>query len=527
MTWRLIDTGRLDAAQNMALDDVVLESRARGLTPNTLRFLQFSPAAVLVGYHQSVESEVRVEYCRENGIDINRRVTGGGAILFDPSSLGWEIVASKRDFDMEGGFFDQERLFGRICDGAIRGLRSMGIRAEFRPKNDIEVDGRKISGTGGTERDGAFLFQGTLLVDVDVETMLRALKIPLEKLKDKEIASVRERVTSVREELGRVPDVADIKKAIAEGFERSLGMELVEGGLTADEKTLYTERLANFRSYNWVYLERPPLDSRSEVYAVTKTPGGLIRVSLTLDPAAKTIRTILITGDFFVFPSRAILDLEAALKGADCDRESVQRIIRGVFNRGNVRIPGVTTDDVVDLIFKAVGKTRYESVGLTLAEANHIFEVNIDPEKPFEGDYSILLLPYCAKLPTCEFREKDGCIQCGKCTIGDAYKLAGEHRLRPITIVNFEDLMEKLQSLRREGALGYIGCCCEGFYCKHQDDFESIGLPGILIDIDDTTCYDLGKEHEALLGDFENQTNINTGLLEKLVNNLSRGSRDA
>ncbi len=511
----------------MALDDVVLESRARGQTPNTLRFLRFDPPAVLVGYHQSVESEVRVDYCRDNGLDINRRITGGGAILFDPSSLGWEIIASKRDFDVEGDFFDQERLFGRICDGAIRGLRSLGIDARFRPKNDIEVNGRKISGTGGTEREGAFLFQGTVLVDVDVDTMLHALRIPLEKLKDKEVASVKERVTTVRDELGRVPPMDVIKRAIAAGFEESLGMKLTEGGLTKHEEELLAQRIGGFRSYNWVYLERPPLNSPSVVYAVAKTPGGLIRVSLTLDTSARTIKSVLITGDFFIFPSRAILDLEAALRGADCERGNVLRIVEDTFKRENVHIPGVTPRDIVDLIFKAAGKVRYESIGLTLAESNHIFEVNVDAEKPLGGAFSALLLPYCAKLPTCEYRERDGCSQCGGCTIGDAYRLAEAYNLKPITIVNFEDLMENLIKLRDEGATGYIGCCCEGFYCKHQDDFEGIGLPGILIDIDDTTCYDLGREHEALLGDFENQTSVKLGLLEKLVRNLPRGGRES
>ncbi|MHA1937880.1 MAG: lipoate--protein ligase family protein, partial [Candidatus Thorarchaeota archaeon] len=93
--WRLLDTGVLSGAQNMALDDALLECRAENETPNTLRFLQFNPSTVLVGYHQSVEQEARIDFCRENGVDINRRITGGGAILFTPSCLGWEIFADK------------------------------------------------------------------------------------------------------------------------------------------------------------------------------------------------------------------------------------------------------------------------------------------------------------------------------------------------------------------------------------------------------------------------------------------------
>jgi lipoate-protein ligase A len=174
---------------------------------------------------------------------------------------------------------------------------------------------------------------------------------------------------------------------------------------------------------------------------------------------------------------------------------------------------------------KAARKMRYESMGLTLEESNHVFEVNIDADAPPPEKFSALLLPYCAKLPTCKYRETDGCDQCGQCTIGGAYQLAAEHGLKPITIVNFEDLIANLEALRDAGGTGYVGCCCEGFYCKHQDDFERIGLPGILVDIDDTTCYDLGKEHEALLGAFKNQTSVKMGILEKLVRSLTRGDR--
>jgi len=93
--WRLLDTGILSGAENMALDDVILEGRAEHQTPNTLRFLQFRPSTVLVGYHQSVEQEVRVPFCTQNNVDINRRITGGGTILFTPTCLGWEIFADK------------------------------------------------------------------------------------------------------------------------------------------------------------------------------------------------------------------------------------------------------------------------------------------------------------------------------------------------------------------------------------------------------------------------------------------------
>ena len=84
-TWRLLDTGPRPAAGNMALDEVVLTARSRDLVPNTLRFLQFAPPCTLVGYHQSVEQEIRIPYCHEHSIEINRRLTGGGGLFWGES----------------------------------------------------------------------------------------------------------------------------------------------------------------------------------------------------------------------------------------------------------------------------------------------------------------------------------------------------------------------------------------------------------------------------------------------------------
>ncbi|MFQ6053392.1 MAG: biotin/lipoate A/B protein ligase family protein, partial [Candidatus Bathyarchaeia archaeon] len=136
----------------------------------------------------------------------------------------------------------------KMCQGVLFGLRMLGVQADFRPKNDVEVDGRKISGTGGTERDEAFLFQGTLLVDFDVETMLQALRIPVMKLKDKEIESVKERVTCLRWELGHTPGLEEIKNALKAGFEKAFEIRLVEDGLSRDEENLWKTRQRFTRS---------------------------------------------------------------------------------------------------------------------------------------------------------------------------------------------------------------------------------------------------------------------------------------
>jgi lipoate-protein ligase A len=512
--WRFLDTGIRSAEENIALDDVILECCAKNVVPNTLRFLQFSPSAVLVGHHQSVEQEVRLKFCEEMGINVNRRLTGGGAIFFDENSLGWEIIASKKELSMN---YPTVKLFKRMCEGPILGLRALGVKASFRPKNDIEVKNRKISGTGGTERDNAFLFQGTLLIDFDVDTMIRSLRIPVMKLKDKEIASVKQRVTSINQELNYIPSLEIIKNVLRQGFEKALNIELENGKLTSFEKKLLAERLINFRSKKWIFSDRKSSNSALEACAIRKTRGGLIRVSLVLDKEDKFIRSSLITGDFFIFPSNAVLKLEAVLKGVSYSESEISKVIKSFFHNNQINIPGVSPDDFIKLIIEAINKTNFESLGINLKEANHIHAVNGDALKILNGNCEVLLLPYCAKLPKCQYRKKEGCIKCGECSVGEAYDFAEKASLLPITIQSFDHLMSTLNELKQSGVKGYIGCCCEGFYCKHQEDFEKVNVPGVLLDIDDKTCYDLGKENEALNGNFESQTHLKFDVLLKLL----------
>ena len=217
--WRLLDMGRRNASYNMALDEVLLEVRSKNISPNTIRFLQFSPPAALLGYHQSLKQEIRVDFCKESGIDINRRITGGGALFFDETQIGWEIVCDKGFF---GSNVANTKLFERLSQPLIIALKKLGINAEFRPRNDIEVRGRKISGTGGASDGNAFLFQGTLLVDFDVETMFRALRVPIEKLKFRELESAKERVTCIRWETNFTPSTDYIKRLLRKALKKNL-----------------------------------------------------------------------------------------------------------------------------------------------------------------------------------------------------------------------------------------------------------------------------------------------------------------
>lgn len=514
MKWWIVDTGVKSASLNIALDSLLLKAREKGEIPNTLRFLQFFPEAVLVGYHQTIKQEVRVEFCKQQKIDINRRLTGGGAIFFDRSQLGWELIALK---DYLG--FRLDRITKLVCEAAANGIRKLGIDANFRPRNDIEVNGRKISGTGGIVEDNVVLFQGTLLVDFDVETMIKALRIPTEKLADKEINSCRERVTCLREELGRVPAIKEIKQALQEGFEESLGIEFTNVSLSKDASFLFwlEEELRQenrFKSKDWIEGSREPIGNKQTLKGFYRASGGEIKVSLVVDVSRRMLKQALITGDFFISPRRTIFDLEAFLK--DVPVREVSQRIEQFFKLTLTQMPGIKPKDFIAAFLSALEKIDYASLGILLRDVNHLFLINgklIDVLK----SPSVLLLPYCAKLVGCFYRDEEGCIKCGKCSVGLAYKMAEEQGLTPITIHNYRHLQTSLSKFKKEGIKSYIGCCCEAFFIKHERLFREAGIAGVLIDIENETCYDLNKEGEALGGKFENQTNLRLKLLKKVL----------
>ena len=346
-TWRIIDTGLRPAAENMALNRALLEARQADEIPSTLRFLRFKPCALL-GFHQSAEQELNLEYCAENGVEIQRRITGGGAIYFDETQIGWELYLHKRDL----GTADMTQISRRICEAAARGMSALGVDAKFRPRNDIEVDGKKISGTGGAFDGDALMYQGTLLIQFDVEKMLRVLRIPAEKLSDKAIASARERVANLADLIGRVPDMEEVKAALAEAFASEFSVAFETGDLTDSELNRYDEALAEIDHPDWVSMLSKPVADMPLVEAVQKFSGGLLRVRVAYDRKMQRIKQVWLTGDVFVSPKRTIADLESALR--DIAAEQLKQKVQDFFAQREVDMLTLTPDDFVAVIQMAI-----------------------------------------------------------------------------------------------------------------------------------------------------------------------------
>jgi len=169
----------------------------------------------------------------------------------------------------------------------------------------------------------------------------------------------------------------------------------------------------------------------------------------------------------------------------------------------------------LDQILRKVEIAKYS---IPLEYCNLISVTNGTFEEVLKREPSVLLLPYCSKDLRCDLRHKKGCRACGDCSIGPAWTMGRTKKMKVVCIVSFEDLMEELEKMKAAGVSAYIGCCCQPFFTKHVDDFERAGIPGILLDIDDTTCYELDQAKEAYAGRFSSQTQVNLDLLNAVMN---------
>ena len=311
--FRVIDTGVRDWRLQIAFDEALIELHRAGRVPDTVRFLRFPPTA-LVGRHQAIGHELRLDHLRANGIGIVRRITGGGAIYLDPNQVGWEVVLSRKRLPMPT-LGDYTRA---ICEGVALGLSTaFGIDARFRPRNDIEVDGRKISGTGGFFDGDTLIYQGTVLVDVDPAAMMACLNVPRAKLEKRELDTPEARVTTLKALLGRAPDVAEVHAAVLQGLRARLGLAFDHGQPSAEEEALarrYHDEEIGADAFVFS-IDDPRGEGVHE--ASVPTAGGTVSAFVRLEGqgGARRIREVLLTGDFFVTPPRMVLDLEAHLRG--------------------------------------------------------------------------------------------------------------------------------------------------------------------------------------------------------------------
>lgn len=246
---RVISFKAMDAASNMALDEAIARAVGTGESPATLRLYGWDPPAVSIGYFQEVQEEVDLDFCGSNGIAVVRRLTGGGAVLHTKGELTYSLIASDKDpvipQDIGGSYM-------RICAPLVSALRDLGADACFRPINDIEICGRKVSGSAQTRRFGAVLQHGTLLLDMDAG-LLGALKVRGEKLAERGLQSHAQRVTTLSRELGRAVTHGELSRAVKRQFKEHFRCKLDAGQPSSGELCKVPGLAERYRLVDWIF----------------------------------------------------------------------------------------------------------------------------------------------------------------------------------------------------------------------------------------------------------------------------------
>jgi lipoate-protein ligase A len=213
---RLVDSGVCHPLYSVALEEVLLESCAKGLMPPTLHLYVRDRPTVSLGYFETAAEVVDLPALMREDIFLVRRMSGGSTIYTDPGQLIFSLIMEQEEFPRP------DQAYALTCSALVQALKTLGLMAEHKPPNDIVIEGRKVSGSAQTRKRGMVLVHGTLLMDTDLDRLIRILLPRPDKR-----TRTREEMTSLKDELGKTVEMNDVKKALVEAFSETLEQRVV------------------------------------------------------------------------------------------------------------------------------------------------------------------------------------------------------------------------------------------------------------------------------------------------------------
>lgn len=344
-TWQLVCDDGAGAAEGLALDEALMArvGRTADSPRPTLRLYTYADHAALVGRYQTLAAEVDLDACAATGTAVSRRATGGGAIVMGRNQLGVALVLPAQAASFR-------TLIAELGEGIVEGLRRVGVQAEFGGKNDLLSGGRKIAGLGMyLDAAGALLFHTSLLVDLDIDFMLRVLNIPAAKLADKGAAAVAERVTTVTRELGRPIDVDTMRDVVAEGFATRFGVDFTASEPDALELAAAGE-LVRSRYANRSWLDEQNAQPDGTGSATFRSPDGLVRVFVAAQ--GSLVKSLQFAGDFNTVPE-GLRRLEHTLRWRHLHRDTMNDLVAEVRAATGTEAGWRCDEDVVGAVLHA------------------------------------------------------------------------------------------------------------------------------------------------------------------------------
>lgn len=291
-----IENNSFDPCFNLALEQYVFDSMPRD---REYFWLWQNRGAIVVGKHQNTMEEINLPYTRENGIQVVRRLSGGGAVYHDMGNVNFTFIADTGDI---------EKLnLRKFCEPVVETLKKIGVKAEANGRNDITIEGRKFSGNSQYVKNGRILHHGTLMFDSNLSVVERALNVSEDKYESKGFRSVKSRVTNIRPYLEIPLDM--------EGFKRILRENMVSGEAVAIYHLTGTDlgavnqiRRERYETWEWTFGESPEFAARK-----TRRIDGVGKLEVFMRVEKGRIREYESFGDYF--GNGATEELKNVLRG--------------------------------------------------------------------------------------------------------------------------------------------------------------------------------------------------------------------
>lgn len=483
------------AAEAAASDRAMLAAHATGQTGDRIIFRSFRPA-VSVGCHQTFEHEVRSSYCDGAGVQMVRRPTAGGALYLDEGQKTMSLVVPAVALGPS--------LMERLAAGAAiiaAALARLGVETTFKAPTDLQVAGRqKIASVFLAEQDRSVLLFATIIVRLDLKATMQALLVPTERLTVTGLEHAKGRMTSLEEFLGRVPGPEELAQSLEEAAKKRLARSFAWGW----EKTAAGPE------------ETPWLLGGSRFETKDKVPGATLRMLLEMS-AEDLAAEVRFATDGHVAPPDTLVRLAEHLQG-----HSARQLARAAEAWLMIEAPdtgGFAASDLVKLIDRAASKwSMQEWLGLSPEQTSGLMLAGrgANPAETL-ARANVMLVPYCAKPSWCKWRHTIDCVECGKCEVGDAYRIARERNMEVVTITNFGHLASTLAEMKAAGVESYVGMCCGEFFLKRHHAFRDSGMDAVLLDIEGATCYELKEEQLAYAGKFTAEAALDIDAVKKVM----------
>jgi len=356
-SWRLLDLGPIAPIETQINYDMIAQGITEGESENTLIICWPAKPLVSLGYFQEIEADLDTKFCQENDIFYTRRMVGGGGVYLDNGQMFYQLIGRKDSPTTPKRIDD---YYAKFLEAPVQAYKNLGIPAEFKPVNDIIANGKKISGNGAGDIGDARILVGNMIFDFNFDMMVKVLKVPDEKFRDKVAQSLRERMSTILHETGSMPDRTKVKEDLIRLYEETLDIELVPGNFNSWEISKVNELKPKYMSDEWLHWRRGGrLDARTVTISATtrlgtsnyKAPGGLMRV--TAEEVEGKLNEVVISGDFFMLPVDAISNLEMSLKGATVETSDLLKKINEAYSKFKIESPGVTPEDVESAVKQA------------------------------------------------------------------------------------------------------------------------------------------------------------------------------